>query len=155
MATCTKRLGYHRPKRRKIGDVMASPILVLVSLASLTFMTTPLLFLFWLMQPATCSNPGVSAYNPPPGTRMEPIAHRVGSNDQPREFSSATNFAREYARAELAEDAQLQWIQGFMKREEPLTGRKQSHVGYRHKYEQSAAHAYAQEWNDHWQQRYR
>jgi hypothetical protein len=133
---------------------MASPILVLVSLALLTLVTTPLFFLFWLMQPPTGANPGVSAYTPPPGTRMEPIAYRLESNDQPREFSSATNFAREYARPKLAEDAQLQWIQLSAKREERLTRRKQSRVGYRRKYEQSA-HAYAQEWNDHWQQRYR
>ena len=133
---------------------MASPILFLASLASLTLMTTPLLFLFWLMQPATRANPGVSAYNPPPGTRMEPIDHRVESNDQPREFPSTTNFAREYARPELAEDAQLQDIQVSTKREEHLTGSKQSRVRYRRKYEQSAR-AYAQERNDHWQPRYR
>jgi uncharacterized iron-regulated membrane protein len=149
-----KRLGCHRPKRRKLGDVMATPILFLASLASLTLMTTPLLFLFWLMQPAARANPGVSAYNPPPGTRVEPIAHRVESSDQPRELSSATNFTREYARPELAEDAQLQETQVSTKREGRLTGRKQSRVGYGRKYKQSA-HAYAQERNDHWQPRYR
>jgi hypothetical protein len=147
------RLGCHRP-RRKLGDVMATPILFLVSLASLALTTAPLLFLFWMMQPATRANPGVGAYNPPPATRVEPIAHKVESSNQPREFSSASNFAREYPRSELAEDAQLQGTQASTKREEPLTGRKQSRVGYGRKYEQSA-HAYAQEWNDHWQLRYR
>ena len=143
------RFGWRCPKRRKLGDVMATPILFLASLASLTLMTTPLLFLFWLMQPATRANPGLSAYYPPTGTRLEPIAHRVESSDQPREFSSAINFAREYARPELAEDAQLKEIQVSAKHEGRLTGRKQSRFGYRHQYEQSV-HAYAQERNDRW-----
>src|SRR5258705_7884517 len=102
---CTQ-LGYHRP-RRTLGDVMATPILFLASLASLTLTTAPLLFLFWMMQPATRTNPGMSAYNPPPGTRVEPIARRVETSDPPREFSFATNFAQDYTRSELAEDTQL------------------------------------------------
>ena len=142
------RLGCHHPKR-KLADILACPILFLASLASLTLVTAPVLFLFWLMQPATRANPGVSAYNPPSGTRVEPIAHRVGSSDQPREFSSATNFAREYARPELVEDAQLKETQVSTKREVRLTGRQQSRVGYGRKYERSA-HAYAQERNDTW-----
>jgi hypothetical protein len=115
------------------------------------------------MQPATHFNPGVSAYDPPPGTRAEPIAHRGESRDQARELSSATNFAREYSPPELAEDAQLQEIQEVQenqvsiqastKREVRRTGRKQSRVGYRRRYEQ-AAHAYAQERDDYWQPRY-
>ena len=109
----------------------------------------PLLLLFWLMQPATRANPGVSAYNPPPATRVEPIAHRVESSDQPREFSSATNFAREYGRPELAGDVQLQEIQVSAKREGRLTGRQQSRAGSGRKYERSAR-AYAQERNDRW-----
>jgi len=157
------RLGRHRPRRR-LGDAVFTPILFLVSLASLALTTAPLLLLFWLMQPATHLNPGVSAYDPPPGTRAEPIAHRGGSRDQSRELSSATNFAREYSPPELAEDAQLQEIQEIQenqvsiqastKREVRRTGRKQSRVGYRRRYEQ-AAHAYAQERNDYWQPRYR
>ena len=149
MATCAKTT-WVSPKRRKVGDVMATPILCLVSLASLTLVTTPFLFLFSLMQPSTLANPGLSAYNPPPGTRVEAFARRVESSDQPREFSSATNFAREYARPELAEDAQPQNIQASTKLEARLTGPKKSHVGYRRKYEQSA-HAYAQERNDPWE----
>jgi len=154
-----KRLGCHRPGR-ELEDAIFTPILFFVSLASLALTTAPLLLLFWLMQPAERVNPGVSAYVPPPGTRAEPIAHRVESGDQPHEFSSATNFAREYVQAELAENAQLQEIQeaqeiqASTKREGRLTGRKQSHVRYGRKYEQSV-HAYAQEPNDHWQPRYR
>jgi hypothetical protein len=126
---------------------MATPILLLISLASLALTTAPLLFLFWMMQPVTRANPGVSAYNPPPRTRLEPIAHRVESSDQAREFSSAINFAREYARPDLAEDARLQEIQVSAKREGRLNGGQQSRTGYGRKYEPSA-HAYAQERND-------
>jgi hypothetical protein len=153
-----KRLGC-RP-RRKFGDAIFTPFLFFVSLASLTLVTAPLLFLFWLMQPAARANPGVSAYVPPPGTRIESIARRTESSDRPREFSSATNFAREYAPSELVEDAQLQEIQEAQeiqvstKREVRRTGRDQSRVVYRRRYEQ-AAHAYAQERNDYWQPRYR
>src|SRR5262245_51819873 len=93
--------------RRKLGEVMATPILFLASLASLTLTTPPLLFLVWLMQPATRANPGLSAYDPPPGTRLMPIAHRLETSDPPREFSFAINFAQDYTRPALTEDAQL------------------------------------------------
>src|SRR5262249_34861696 len=62
---------------------------------------------------------------------------------------SATNFAREYARPELAGDAQPQATQVSTKRDGRITGRQQSRVGYRRKYERSA-YAYAQERNDIW-----
>jgi len=90
----------HRP-RRKLAHVLADPILFLVSLASLTLTTAPLLILFWLMQPATLANPGLSAYTPPPGTRVEPVAHGLETSGPPSEFSVATNFAREYTRPEI------------------------------------------------------
>jgi hypothetical protein len=128
---------------------MATPILFLASFASLTLTTTPLLFLFWLMQPATRANPGVSAYNPPPGARAELIAHTVESRDPPSELSSAINFARDYTRSELIEDAQLPEIKVSPKHEARSANRKQSRVGYRRKHEQSAR-AYAEEWDNHW-----
>jgi hypothetical protein len=130
--------------RRKLAGVMATPILFFASLASLTLTTTPLLFLFWLMQPATRANPGVTAYIPPPGARV------VESRDPPTEFSSATNFARDYTRPELVEDAQLHEAKVSAR----LANRKQSRVGYRGKHEQSA-HAYAQQWDNHWPSGYR
>jgi hypothetical protein len=136
--------------RRALGDVMATPVLFLASLASLTLTTTPLLFLFWLMQPATRVNPGVSAYISPPGARVEPIVHTVESRDPPTEFSSATNFARDYTRPELVEGAQLHEAKVSAR----LANRKQSRVGYRRKHEQSA-HAYAQQWDNHWPSGYR
>jgi hypothetical protein len=138
----------------QLGDVMATPILFLASLASLMLTTAPILFLIWLVQPSTRANPGLSAYDPPPGTRVEPIAHRVESNDPPREFSFATNFAREYVRPELAEDAQPHEAEVSKRHEARLANHNQSRVGYRRKHEQSA-HAYAQEWDNHWQSRYR
>jgi len=145
--------GCHRP-RRKLAHVLAAPILFLVSLASLTLTMAPLLILFWLMQPATLTNPGVSAYNPPPGTRVEPIAHGLESSDPSSKFSIATNFARDYTRPKLKEDPQLHVAKVSAKREASLTNRKQLRVGYRRKYEQ-AAHAYAQGWDNHQQLRYR
>jgi len=114
----------------------------------------PLLILFWLMQPATLTNPGVSAYNPPPGTRVEPIAHGLESSDPSSKFSIATNFARDYTRPKLKEDPQLHVAKVSAKREARLTNRKQLRVGYRRKYEQ-AAQAYAQGWDNHQQLRYR
>jgi hypothetical protein len=140
--------------RRKLAAIMATPFLFLASFASLTLTTMPLLFLFWLMQPATRANPGVSAYIPPPGARVEPIAHAVESREPPSEFSSATNFARDYTPPELIEDAQLHEIKVTPKHETRPANRKQSRVGYRRKYEQSAR-AYAQEWDNHWQPSYR
>jgi len=131
--------------RRKLAAVMATPILFLASFASLTLTTMPLLILFWLMQPAARTNPGVTAYSPPPGARVEPIAHTVESRDPPAELSSATNFARDYTRPELIEDAQLQQIKATPKHEPRTASRKQARAGYRRKYEQSAR-AYAQEW---------
>jgi uncharacterized iron-regulated membrane protein len=133
---------------------MATPILFLATLALLTLTTTPLLFLFWLMQPATRVNPGVSAYIPPSGARLEPMAHTVGSRDPPTELSSATNFAQGFTRSELIEDAQMQQIKVSPKHEVRPANLKQSRVGYRRKYEQSAR-AYAQQWNNHWQPFYR
>jgi len=140
--------------RRKLAAIVATPILFLASLALLTLTTTPLLFLFWLMQSATRANPGVSAYIPPPSARVEPIAHTVETRDPPGEFSSATNFARDYMRSELIEDAQPHEIKVSPKHEARVANRKQSRVVYRRKYEQSAR-AYAQEWDNHWQPSYR
>jgi len=140
--------------RRKLAAVVATPILFLASFASLTLTTMPLLFLFWLMQPATPANPGVSAYIPPPGARVEPIAHTVEFRDPPTEFSSATNFARDFTRSELIEDAQLHETKVSPKHEARPANRKQSRVVYRRKYEQSAR-AYAQQWDNHWQPSYR
>src|SRR4051794_36980989 len=106
MATRVYTTGCHRPKR-KLAHVLADPILFLVSLASLALTTAPLLILFWLMQPATLANPGVSAYNPPPCTRVEPSAHGLETSGPPREFPIATNFAQDYTRLKLNEDPQL------------------------------------------------
>jgi hypothetical protein len=122
----------------RLEGVLATPILLFASLASLMLTATPLLLLFWLMQPATRTNPGVTAYIPPPGTHVEPIAHWMEFRDPPSELSSATNFAREYTRSELREDAQRQEIKVSPKREARPTNRKQSRVGFRRNYEQSA-----------------
>jgi hypothetical protein len=138
--------------RRKLEALMATPILLLSSFGLLTVTTTPLLFLFWLMQPATQANPGVSAYIPPSCTRVESIAHTVESHDSSSEFSSATNFARAYTPSELIEDAQMHEIKVSPQREARLTNRKQT--PYRRKYEQSAR-AYAQKWRNHGQPSYR
>jgi hypothetical protein len=140
--------------RRKLAAIMATPILFLASLASLTLTTPPLILLFWLMQPTTRVNPGVSAYIPPPATRVEPIARTAKSRDPPRELSSATNFARDHTRPELIEDPQVHQIQSSPKHELRPTSRKQSRVGYRRKHEQSAR-TYAQQWDDHWPPSYR
>ena len=148
------RTAWAPPQRRKLAAVMATPILFLVSLASLTLTATPLLFLFWLMQPVTRANPGVSAYIRPSGVRVELIAHIAKSRDPPTELSSATNFARDYTRPELIEDAQLHESKVYPKHEARPANRKQSRVGYRRKHEQSAR-AYAQQWDNHWPPSYR
>jgi hypothetical protein len=131
---------------------MASLILSLASLLSLMLATAPLLFLFWLMQPATRANPGVNAYKAPPGTRVEPIAHSLQTGDPPSEFSRATNFARDYARPEMAEGAQPQEARVSTKRDARPAKRKQSGIGYRRNF---MAHAYAQGWDKYWGLRYR
>jgi hypothetical protein len=136
-------MAWVRSPRRKLAGVMATPILFLASLASLTLTATPLLFIFWLMQPATRANPGVSAYIPPPGARVEPIARTVESRDPPSELSSATNFARDFTRSELIEEAQLHESRVSPKHAPRSANRKQSSV-HRRKYEQSAR-AYAQQ----------
>jgi hypothetical protein len=138
--------------RCKLEGLMATPILFLSSFALLTLTMTPLVFLFWLMQPATRANPGVSAYIPPSCTRVEPIARTVEPHESPREFSSATNFARDYTRSEPIKDAQMHDIKISPKREARLTHRKQS--PYNRKYEQSAR-AYAQEWHNYGLSSYR
>jgi CHASE2 domain-containing sensor protein len=140
--------------QRKLAGVIATPALLLASLASLTVTTTPLLFLFWLMQPAARANPGVSAYIPPPGARVERIAHTVESRDPPTEFSAATNFARDYTRSELIEDSQPNQIKVSLKHEARPSNRKQFRVGYTRKHKQSAR-AYAQEWDNQGQPFYR
>src|SRR5262249_39928742 len=128
--------GLGRPRRR-LGDIMASLILFLASSLSLMLTTAPLLFLFCLMQSATRANPGVDAYKAPPGTRVEPIAQSLETGDPPREFSLATNFAR----PEMAEDAQPQEARVFAKHDARPARRKQSGSGYRRNF---SAHAYAQ-----------
>jgi hypothetical protein len=85
---------------------------------------------------------------------VEPIAHTVETRDPPTELSSATNFARDYTRPELIEDAHLHQIQVSPKHEARPANRKQFRVGYRRKHEQSAR-AYAQQWDNHWQPSYR
>jgi hypothetical protein len=80
---------------------------------------------------------------------VELIAHTVESRDPPSELSSAINFARDYTRSELIEDAQLPEIKVSPKHEARSANRKQSRVGYRRKHEQSAR-AYAEEWDNHW-----
>jgi len=76
------------------------------------------------------------------------------SRDPATEFSSATNFAQDYTRPELIEDAQLHESKVSPKHEARPANRKQSRVVYRRKYEQSAR-AYAQQWDNHWQPSYR
>jgi hypothetical protein len=68
-------------------------------------------------------------------------------------LSSATNFAQDYTRPELIEDAQLHQIKVSAKHEARPANRKQSRVGYRRKHEQSVG-TYAQQWNNHWQPLY-
>jgi len=85
---------YHGPRRR-LADVVATPILLFATFASLMLTTAPLLVLFWLMQPATRANPGVSAYNPPPATRVEPIGHRLDTSDPAAESYFAADVARD------------------------------------------------------------
>ena len=134
---------------------MATTIMWFACLASLMLTSAPLLLLFWLMQPVTRANPGVSAYYPPHGTRVLPIAQTVVSSDRPIEFPIATNFARDYARSGSVEHIQLnETTKVSPKRETRLANRKRSQVGYRRKDEQST-HALAQEWNNPWQSRYR
>ena len=147
------RTAWVRSLQHKLAAVMATPILFLASLVSLTLTTMPLLFLFWLMQPATRANPGVSAYIPPPGARVEPIARTVESRDPPSELSLATNFARDFTRSELIEDGQVHESKVSPKHAARSANRKQSSV-HRRKYEQSAR-AYAQQWDNHWPPSYR
>jgi hypothetical protein len=58
--------------RETFKDAVNNMILCLASLASLTFAISPILFLFWIMQPTVRANPGLSAYAEPPATRVEP-----------------------------------------------------------------------------------
>ena len=138
----------------KLGSAMATPIMWFACLASLTLTTAPLLLLFWLMQPVNRANPGVSAYHPPHGARVLPIAQTVGLSDRASEFPISTNFAREHARSGSVEQTQQNEItKASPKREVRLAYRKRSQVGRRK--DGQPAQALAQEWNNPWQSRYR
>src|SRR5882724_6611647 len=49
--------------------------LVKLSLFACTFFA----FLIWLFQPIIIENPGVAAYQPPPGTRLVPLPRKIDS----------------------------------------------------------------------------
>ena len=49
--------------------------LVTLSLFAGTFFA----FLIWLFQPIIIENPGVAAYQPPPGTRLVPLPRHMGA----------------------------------------------------------------------------
>src|SRR5436190_13384076 len=50
-------------------------ILIKLSLIAAGFFA----FLFWLYQPIIIENPGVAAYQPPPGTRLVPLPRKMDS----------------------------------------------------------------------------
>jgi len=54
-------------------------------------------FLFWLYQPNVIENPGVAAYQPPPGTRLVPLARKM---DAPEIFQIPVPERRTFAAAD-------------------------------------------------------
>ena len=49
-------------------------------------------FLIWLFQPVIIENPGVAAYQPPPGTRLVPLPRNMGTLEV-AEIPTARNLA--------------------------------------------------------------
>jgi hypothetical protein len=43
------------------------------------FVAVPFLVLFWFMRPTVLANPGMSAHNAPPGTRLVPLPRKLES----------------------------------------------------------------------------
>ena len=62
--------------------------LVKLSLFACTFFA----FLIWLFQPIIIENPGVAAYQPPPGTRLVPLPRHMGAPEV-AEIPTARNLA--------------------------------------------------------------
>jgi hypothetical protein len=60
------------------GDDLNYPILYCLIKLSL-FTGAFFAFLIWLFQPTIIENPGVAAYQPPPGTRLVPLPRKVVS----------------------------------------------------------------------------
>jgi hypothetical protein len=52
--------------------------------------------LYWLMQPTAVPNPGMAAYHPPRGTRVEPLGQDEWKRAEPTVLSSS--FASDYDR---------------------------------------------------------
>jgi hypothetical protein len=123
--------------RIELKDAVVTLVLYL---ASWLFAALPFLFLFWLMQPTVRANPGISAYNAPPATRLEPLARKMESpepsesGEPPSQSSLAINFAQDYSQ-QLEE-----------RREVRAVDRKRPRRVHRRKYEEPA-HAYARDWN--------
>jgi hypothetical protein len=91
----------------KVKHALAVSALSLASLTSLAFVAAPVAALFWLMQPTVRPNPGVAAYEPPLGTRLEPPVRSLASLDIAQSNSGrslALNFARPYPQSEVAKD---------------------------------------------------
>jgi hypothetical protein len=44
---------------------------------SFVVLTALFLLLYWLMQPSAAANPGMAAFRPPPGTRLEPLPRKM------------------------------------------------------------------------------
>ena len=60
-----------------VGDL---PHLLMYMLIKLSlFAAAFFAFLFWLFQPIVIENPGVAAYQPPPGTRLVPLPRKMDS----------------------------------------------------------------------------
>ena len=60
------------------GEDLNYPILYYLIKLSL-FAGAFFVFLIWLFQPIVIENPGVAAYQPPPGTRLVPLPRKIDS----------------------------------------------------------------------------
>ena len=73
------------------GDDLNYPIMYCLVKLSL-FAGAFFAFLIWLFQPIIIENPGVAAYQPPPGTRLVPLPRHMGTPEV-TEIPTARNLA--------------------------------------------------------------
>jgi hypothetical protein len=135
----------------------------------LAFVAVPFLILFWLMRPTVLANPGMSAYNAPPGTRLVPLPRKLESlelAELPIQASIAESaqdcellhlapgceqpgVAADYGQPPPTRDyAQQRLAEKPAKREVRAHDRKRARLTHRHKYWENA-YAYSRDWNGH------
>jgi hypothetical protein len=118
--------------------------------ASVWFCLVPAMpLLFWLMGPTIIPNPGRSAHNALPGTRVEPLPRKMEwlALAEPSDLGLLSNLARNYARPYLPLDyAEQEHTETPTKRQVRVSGPKRSRLA-RGRKDNERSYAYAPDWN--------